>query len=108
VDDPAHGHLLTALSIFGRLAYRHLDTAAVIGRENMRESLAYHQTLGEGRLRAPRANTLVNREERLGAQAAAQVADAVNALEDHTELGRLHRADGDRPSPHSDLRRRAK
>ena len=57
----------------------------------MRESLAYHQILDEGRLETLRATTLVNLEERFGAQAAAQVADAVNALEDLAELDRLHR-----------------
>ena len=57
----------------------------------MKESLAYHQILDEGRLEKGRADTLVAVEERFGAQNAARVAGAVNALEDLAELGRLHR-----------------
>ena len=45
----------------------------------------------EGRKETRRADTLANLEERFGAQAAAQVADAVNALHDLAELDRLHR-----------------
>ncbi len=90
-DTIRRADLLTVLSIFGRLAYRPLDTIALIGREKMRESLAYHQILDEGRLESRRADTLAAVEVRFGSEAATQVAAAVNALEDLPQLDQLLR-----------------
>jgi hypothetical protein len=57
----------------------------------MKDNPFYQAIMNEGRVEEGRAKTLVALEERFGAQAAAQVADVVNALEDRTELDRLFR-----------------
>jgi hypothetical protein len=83
--------LLTVLGIFGRLAYPDLDTFALIGREQMKESPAYQEIMDEGRVEAHRAGILMNLEERFGTEAAEQVRADVQTIEDLTQLERLHR-----------------
>ena len=48
-DRATRGDLLTSLGIFGRLAYPGLDALSLIGRDKMKESLAYQEILEEGR-----------------------------------------------------------
>jgi hypothetical protein len=83
--------LLTVLGIFGRLAYPDLDTFALIGREQMKESPAYQEIMNEGSVLTLRAATLVNLEERFGKEAAEQVRADLQSVEDLTRLERLHR-----------------
>ena len=83
--------LLTVLGIFGRLAYPDLDTFALIGREQMKESPAYREIMDEGRVEATRAAILANLEERFGTEAAEQVRADVQTVEDLARLERLHR-----------------
>jgi hypothetical protein len=83
--------LLTVLGIFGRLAYPDLDTFALIGREQMKESPAYQEIMDEGSVLTRRADILDNLEARFGPEAAEQVRGDVQAVEDLARLGRLHR-----------------
>ncbi len=57
----------------------------------MKELLGYQLIIDEGRVEARRADILANLEERFGPEAAARVADAVNALTDEALMDRLHR-----------------
>jgi hypothetical protein len=81
--------LLTVLGIFGRLAYPELDTFALIGREQMKESPAYQEIVDEGRVEERRANILFILVQRFGTEAAEQVRADVQTIEDLTRLGRL-------------------
>jgi hypothetical protein len=83
--------LLTVLGIFGRLAYPDLDTFALIGREQMKESPAYQEIMDEGSMLTQRANILTVLEERFGPEAAEQVRADVQTVEDLTGLERLFR-----------------
>jgi hypothetical protein len=83
--------LLTVLGIFGRLAYPDLDTFALIGREQMKESPAYQEIMNEGSVLTSRAYILGNLEERFGKDAAEQVRADLQTVEDLTRLERLHR-----------------
>jgi hypothetical protein len=83
--------LLTVLGIFGRLAYPDLDTFALIGREQMKESPAYREIMDEGRVEERRADILISLEERFGAEAAEQVRADLQTIEDRTRLERLMR-----------------
>jgi hypothetical protein len=92
-DSVQRAELLTVLSIFGKLRHPRIDPFAIIGRQRMRESPFYQEILAEGRdegrMEARRADTLAILGDRLGAGAAAQVADAVNAVQDLAQLDRL-------------------
>ncbi len=83
--------LLTVLGIFGRLAYPELDTFALIGREQMKESLAYQEIMDEGRVEDRRNSILINLEERFSTEASEQVRTDVQKVEDLTRLERLLR-----------------
>jgi hypothetical protein len=83
--------LLTVLGIFGRLAYPELDTFALIGREQMKESPAYREIMDEGRVEDRRDSILINLEERFGTEAAEQVRPDVQTLEDLARLERVLR-----------------
>jgi hypothetical protein len=83
--------LLTVLGIFGRLAYPDLDTFALIGREQMKESPAYQEIMDEGRVEQGRAYILMGVEERFGKDAAEQLRADVQTIEDLTRLERLMR-----------------
>jgi hypothetical protein len=83
--------LLTVLGIFGRLAYPELDTFALIGREQMKESPAYQEIMDEGRVEERRADIRINLEERFGRAAAEQVRADVQSIEDRARLERLLR-----------------
>jgi hypothetical protein len=48
-DRAVRADLLTSLGILGRLAYPKIDVLSLIGREKMKESLAYQEILEEGR-----------------------------------------------------------
>jgi hypothetical protein len=89
------GELLTVLGVFGTLAHPNIQPFDLIGRQRMRDNPFYQQIMNEGReegrKETRREDTLAVLEERLGPQAAAQVADAVNALDNLEELDRLHR-----------------
>jgi hypothetical protein len=90
-DSVERAELLTVLGVFGTLVHPGINPFEIIGRQRMKDNPFYQAIMNEGRVEEGRANTLANLEERFGAQAAAQVADAVNALEDLAELDRLHR-----------------
>ena len=83
--------LLTVLGVFGTLAHADIDPFNIIGSHRMRESTFYQAIKNEGSKETLRAATLTIVEERFGAEAAAQITDAVNRAEDLTELDRLHR-----------------
>jgi hypothetical protein len=80
--------LLTVLAIFGTLAQPDIDPFAIIGRQQMQHSPFYHQIVNEGRKETRREDTLAVLAKHLGADTAAQVADAGNAVEDLAELER--------------------
>jgi hypothetical protein len=83
--------VLTVLGIFGRLAYPELDTFALIGREQMKESPAYREIMDEGSMLTERAHILTVIEERFSAEAAEQVRTDVQSIEDLARLERLFR-----------------
>jgi hypothetical protein len=78
---------LALLAIFGELAYPRLDIERIIGSEAMRESRFTRRLRAEER----RASLLDALDIRFGAAAAAEFADAVNAIEDGETLAQLHR-----------------
>ncbi len=57
----------------------------------MRESPAYEEIRHEGRVEQSRVNILIVLEVRFSTEAAEQVRADVQAVEDLTRLGRLHR-----------------
>jgi hypothetical protein len=81
--------LLTVLGIFGTLGHPDINAFDVIGRQRMEHNPFYQAIMNEGRKEVGRAYTLAILEDRFGAEAVSQVADAVNALEDPAELERL-------------------
>jgi hypothetical protein len=83
--------LLTALGIFGRLAYPDLDVFTLIAREQMKEAPVYREIMDEGRVEARREDILDNLEARFGTEAAEQVRADVQTVESLARLGRLHR-----------------
>jgi hypothetical protein len=90
VTDPVQcSELLTVLGVFGTLRHPDIDPFEIIGRQRMKENPFIRQIMNEGRVEAGRAHTLAVLEGRLGADAASQVADAVNSVEDVGELDRL-------------------
>lgn len=88
-DSVRRAELLTVLGIFGTLGHPDINPFDIIGRQRMRENPFYRQIMNEGRKEAGRAYTLAVLEDRFGSSAVAQVADAVNAVEDPSELDRL-------------------
>jgi hypothetical protein len=94
-DSVRRAELLTVLGIFGTLAQPDIHPFDIIGRHRMQHSPFYQQIKAEGhdegRKETTRALTLAALAEHLGADAAAQVADRVNAVEDLAELDRLFR-----------------
>jgi hypothetical protein len=75
--------------IIGTLAQPDVHPFDIIGRHRMQHSPFYQQIKAEGRKETRREDTLTALAERLGADAAAQVAERVNAVEDLAELDRL-------------------
>jgi len=79
------------LGIFGTLGYPNIHPFDIIGRHQMKDNPFYQEIMNEGRKETRRQDTIVAVEERFGPEAAAQVAGAVNALEDLTQLDQLFR-----------------
>jgi hypothetical protein len=94
-DSVLRADLLTTLCIFGRLAYPDLPVLDVIGREQMKESKFYQEILEEGRtaglLEGSRAAVQQALELRFGAEAAAQVTEALSGIGDPQRLTELLR-----------------
>jgi hypothetical protein len=90
-DSGRRAELLTVLGIFGKLVHPDIHPFDIIGRQLMHESLFVQEIMDEGRKEIRRADTLIVLEERFGAEAAASVTEAVNALEDLQQLDQLHR-----------------
>jgi hypothetical protein len=102
-DRIVRADLLTTLYIFGKLAYPEVDTLALIGREQMKESRAYQEIMEEGReegreqgraegvLQTKRADISEAIEVRFGAEAAAEFQETLNSLEDLQQLSHLYR-----------------
>jgi predicted transposase YdaD len=98
-DRIVRADLLTTLYIFGKLAYPDVDTLALIGREQMKESKAYQEIMEEGReegraegiLQTKRADISEAIEIRFGAEAAAEFQDILSNLDDLQQLSHLHR-----------------
>jgi predicted transposase YdaD len=88
-DTIRRADLLTTLAIFGKLAYRRLDVADLIGREQMKESALYEEIKDEGRIETGQAFVLKALEARFGREAAARFADAVRRVTKLEKLGRL-------------------
>jgi predicted transposase YdaD len=88
-DTIVRADLLTTLAIFGRLAYRQLDSISLIGREQMKESTLYEEIKDEGRLESAQADVLAILGKRLGGEAAAQFTDSVHRISKLTRLRRL-------------------
>jgi hypothetical protein len=81
--------LLTVLSIFGKLAYPHLDCMALIGRELMSESPLYKEIRQEGAVFIRRHDILQLLRLRLRVKDTAEIEQALNAIDDLESLGRL-------------------
>ncbi len=64
---------------------------SLIGREKMKESLAYQEILEEGRMDARRSDIVMVIEERFGKRAASGFRSTLNVIEDAEELNRLLR-----------------
>lgn len=90
-DSVARADLLTTLAIFGRLVGPEAEVVRIIGRQHMKESPLYQEIMEEGAVNARRADIRTVLEERFGAEAAAQFAEAVGAIDDIEELARLLR-----------------
>jgi hypothetical protein len=94
-DRIVRADLLTTLYIFGKLAYPDVDTLALIGREQMKESKAYQEIMDEGRaegvLQTKRVDISEAIEVRFGAEAAAEFQEILAGLEDLQQLSHLHR-----------------
>ena len=96
-DRAIRADLLTSLGIFGRLAYPGLDALSLIGREKMKESLAYQEILQEGReegreegeMNATRVHILAVIADRFGKRAANAFRSSLNAIQDPKRLDRL-------------------
>jgi hypothetical protein len=90
-DTVRRADLLTTLAIFGKLAYRGLDAASLIGREQMKESPMYEEIKDEGRVEIRQADILEALATRFDRETAARFADAVRRVAKLDKLGRLHR-----------------
>jgi hypothetical protein len=79
--------LLTTLSIFGKMAFPELDVAALIGREQMKDS----KIIEEFQAETGREFVLEDLQIRFGAAAKREFTPAVEAITDTDRLTRLHR-----------------
>jgi hypothetical protein len=88
-DTIRQADLLTTLAIFGRLAYRQLNVADLIGREHMKESPMYEEIKDEGRLETLQAAVLKVLKARFDRETAARFAEAIHQIAKMDKLDRL-------------------
>lgn len=85
-DVPERGTFLMLLGIFGRLGHPELDARQIIGVEKMKEPKFYQEIMQEGELARLRKNILRALRVRMKAEPPADLASAVEAIDD---VGRL-------------------
>jgi hypothetical protein len=90
LDSVRRADLLTTLGIFGRLKHQELDTFAIIGREQMRESTLMQQVADEAKVEQAREDVLEVVRLRFGEQAVAEFSPAINKIEHMEQLKALH------------------
>ena len=88
-DGAIKADLLTSLGIFGRLAYPGIDVLSLIGREKMKESLAYKEIMDEGSTKTRREDLLEVVASRFGKPAVASVKRALKSARDLDQLHSL-------------------